>query len=403
MKKTILIIGGGAAGFFSALAVKKNLSEADVLILEGSAKLLSKVRISGGGRCNVTHSCFNPRNLVQHYPRGFKELLGPFHTFQPQDTVEWFQARGVRLKTEGDGRMFPVTDSSETIIDCLMKEAESLGVEIHTRAKVKELVSLEKGFEVICEAKTYLADHVILATGSNPAGLELAEKLGHTIIPQVPSLFTLNIKKFPLASLAGVASRASVSLPGTKFQQKGPLLVTHWGFSGPAALKLSAFAARFLAEKEYKTPVQIDWLPDINEGKLLESFEREKVEHPKKQLGNLRLESLPKSLWKELASRVGDLCKPLQELSKAKLRELTQHLKRDEYLIEGKTANKEEFVTCGGIKLSEVHFKTMESKLVPGLHFCGEVLDIDGVTGGFNFQSAWTTGWLAAHGVSWPI
>jgi predicted Rossmann fold flavoprotein len=400
MKKTIVIIGGGAAGFFCALAAKRELPNADVHILESSAKVLSKVRISGGGRCNVTHSCFDPRNLVQHYPRGSKELLGPFHTFQPQDTVDWFRERGVELKTEEDGRMFPVTDSSETIIECFLQEAKSLGVTVHTRAKVSKLLKKEEGFEVHCSEIRLDADALVLASGSHPSGLEFAVEFGHTIVPPVPSLFTLNIKKFPLVSLAGVAHRAEVSLPGTKFSQKGPLLITHWGFSGPAALRLSAFGARYLAEKDYRTPVWIDWLPEMHEGKVLYRFEREQESHPKKHLGNLRMEALPKSLWKEIASRIADLCTPLCEISKAKLRDLTQYLKKDEYLIEGKTTNKEEFVTAGGVRLSEVHFKTMESRLTPGLYFCGEILDIDGVTGGFNFQNAWTTGWVVAKGLT---
>lgn len=397
MKKTIYILGGGAAGFFSALSSKFHAPDAQVTILEGSAKVLSKVRISGGGRCNVTHSCFDPKNLISHYPRGGRELLGPFHTFQPQDMIEWLHKKGVELKTELDGRMFPITDSSETIIECFLQEANRLGVEVRTRAKVTKIEKHSNQWHLLLNDQVLIGDKVIFATGSSIEAWKMIASLGHTVIPPVPSLFTLNIKKFPLISLAGVSSRVQIKLLGTKFSQAGPLLITHWGFSGPAPLKLSAFAARYLAEKEYRVPVLVDWLPDEHEEKLCHTFEREKELHPKKHFGNLQIGNLPKNLWKELASRVASLTKPLQEISKRDLRRFVEYLKRDEYLIEGKTTNKEEFVTCGGVKLSEVHFKTMESKLHKGLYFCGEVLDIDGVTGGFNFQCAWTTGWLAGR------
>ncbi len=331
----IVIIGGGAAGVFAALTAKQENPLADVLLLERSAKLLSKVKISGGGRCNVTHSCFEPRDLVRHYPRGHKELLGPFHTFQPRDTVEWFETRGVKLKTEKDGRMFPISDSSQTIIDCLLNEAAKLGVKIEKQ----KFETLEEGFLINGSIK---ADKVILATGSAPIGWRIAEQFGHTIQPPVPSLFTFNVPDFPLKNLAGVSvENARLKIKGTKFEQEGPLLITHWGFSGPAALKLSAWAARHLAKKDYTVTLQIDW------------------EEP-----------LPKRLRKVVGER-------------------------ESYEVRGKTTNKAEFVTCGGITLSEVNFKTMESKHCKGLYFCGEILDIDGVTGGFNFQNAWTTGRIA--------
>lgn len=370
----IVVIGGGAAGFFSALAAKKNNPKAKVTLFERSAKLLSKVRISGGGRCNVTHGCFDLKQLVQNYPRGKRELLGPFHKFGPKDTIEWFESRGVSLKQEKDGRMFPITDSSETIINCFLKEAEDLGVEICTQTKVKE-INLEE-------------DRVILATGSSPAGYEIARSFGHTIESPVPSLFTFNIPSFALEPLSGVTVDA-VKLKIGKLENTGPLLITHWGFSGPAALKLSAFGARFLAEKKYETTLCIDWIPEI---KSIDT-------QSKKLVSSLKL--LPKKLFKALLERANIPAElPLCQLGKASTSRLLEVLKNDQYQVSGKTTNKEEFVTCGGVALSEVNFQTMESKLCKNLFFCGEILDIDGVTGGFNFQNAWTTGWIAGRAAS---
>lgn len=379
----IIIIGGGAAGFFAALAAKSANPDAKVVLLERSLKLLSKVRISGGGRCNVTHACFEPNQLIENYPRGKKELLGPFHQFQPQDTIEWFKKRGVRLKTEKDGRMFPITDSSETIINCFMKEAKKIGVVIKTQSKVQSIEKVEEGFQLKFDAvNSIYADRLILATGSGTRGWEFVKNLGHTLQPPVPSLFTFNVPSFPLVDLSGVSvPSAKLKLEGSKLEQEGPLLITHWGFSGPAALKLSAFAARFLAEKKYNVTLLIDWLPHLSEDELRTTFEgnRQKPQNP----------TLPKSLWKTFC--------PEPPLSNASIKQLCNTLKRDLYLVQGKTTNKEEFVTCGGVTLSEVQFKTMESKLCKNLYFCGEILDIDGITGGFNFQNAWTTGWISGN------
>ncbi|GAB4232495.1 MAG: NAD(P)/FAD-dependent oxidoreductase [Chlamydiales bacterium] len=372
----IVIIGGGAAGFFAAIAAKQTYPHAEVILHERTAKVLSKVRISGGGRCNVTHACFDPRQLVKNYPRGSKELLGPFHRFQPADTIQWFLERGVELKTEEDGRMFPVTDSSQTIIDCLLKEANNVGVNIQLQSKIA--------------LDTIDADRLILATGSAKSGWDIAAKLGHTIQPPVPSLFTFNIPHFPLEALAGVSLEpVRLSLDGTKYIQEGPLLITHWGFSGPAALKLSAFGARYLSEQNYEVELCIDWLPHSTVEELLSLLMKE---NPQKKLEATRCIPLPKRLWKFLC---GDGSQTLGCMSKAAKRQLCEKLKSDCYQVKGKTTNKEEFVTCGGVTLSEVDFRTMESKIHPGLYFCGEILDIDGVTGGFNFQNAWTTGWIA--------
>ncbi|MEC7839783.1 MAG: NAD(P)/FAD-dependent oxidoreductase [Chlamydiota bacterium] len=394
----ITVIGGGAAGFFSALTAKKENPSAEVLLLERSAQLLNKVRISGGGRCNVTHSCFDPKELVKNYPRGHKELLGPFHRFQPLDTINWFENRGISLKTEEDGRMFPTTNSSQTIIDCFLQEANQLGVKIHTNAKVKGIKKVENFFHIdIGESTPLVTDRVILATGSARAGWDFASLLGHSIQPAAPSLFTLKISSFPFTEIAGVSVNPIViSLDKGRLKQKGPLLLTHWGFSGPAALKLSAWAAKFLAEKSYNAPVKIDWLPDYTPEEVKQMIHDECKSRPAKQVYGIQIFPIPKSLWRELCKRSelpSDFT--LRQLSKASIAKLCETLKSDKYTINGKTTNKEEFVTCGGITLSEIQFKNMESKICPGLFLCGEILNIDGVTGGFNFQNAWTTGWIA--------
>jgi predicted Rossmann fold flavoprotein len=381
----IAVIGGGAAGIFAALAAKAASPKTPVIVLEKTAVLLSKVKVSGGGRCNVTHACFDPKILVHNYPRGEKELLGPFHRFQPRDTVEWFESRGVKLKTEPDGRMFPVTDSSSTIIDCLLNEARKLGVDIRLRQRVEKItdrftIHLKEGSPIACQK-------LILASGSSPEGFTLAESLGHTIQPPVPSLFTFNVPSSPLKELSGIALTAKVDILGSSYTFTGPLLITHFGFSGPAILKLSAWGARFLHEKNYRVEIRIDWLPNVTTDLL-----RLKEEFPQKTLLSLNPYQLPKNLWKEF---VKDLEKPLAHLSKAQLQKLEQKLHDDHYHVDGKTTHKEEFVTCGGVTLKEVDFKTMESKLCPGLYFAGEVLAIDGITGGFNFQNAWTTGFIA--------
>ncbi|MGD2169560.1 MAG: NAD(P)/FAD-dependent oxidoreductase [Chlamydiota bacterium] len=396
----IVVIGGGAAGFFAALAAKELNPKANTIILERSAKLLSKVRISGGGRCNVTHACFEPRLLVQNYPRGQRELLGPFHTFQPKNTIEWFKARGVILKQEEDGRMFPVSDSSSTIIDCFLKEAKKLGVEIRTQTKLHSIKKVEKGFELdIGSDKPLFAHHVILATGSSPIGWEVSKSLGHTIQAPVPSLFTFNIPSFSMSSLSGISiDRVKIKIKESKLEQVGALLITHWGFSGPAILKLSAFAARHLAERNYDFSVIIDWLPDFTEQELRDKMEKARKEYPTKHFGNVQMVSLPKNLWKKLYEKAGLASHMLMNsISKKAITKLCEILKKEQYEVHGKTTNKDEFVTCGGVTLSEVEFKTMESKLCKNLFFCGEVLDIDGITGGFNFQNAWTTGWIAGR------
>lgn len=382
----LIVIGGGAAGIFAAIHAKKANSDAKVLVLEKSAVLLSKVRVSGGGRCNVTHSCFDPSLLIQNYPRGGAELRGPFHRFQPRDTIEWFESRGVPLKAEADGRIFPVSDSSQTIIDCLLKEASQLGVEILLRQRIEKIEKIEGGFQV----GPYPTRNLLLATGSSSEGHAWASQLGHTIQPSVPSLFTFNVPTSPLKELSGISiPLAELKIVGTSLVQKGPLLITHFGFSGPAALKLSAWGARILHEKGYRVPLSINWLPEVKD--VLSILIELKRTSPQKILLAENPFHFPKNLWKALLNDE----RRLNDISLKELQALAQKLTADVYQVEGKTTHKEEFVTCGGITLKEVQFKTMESKICPGLYFAGEILDIDGVTGGFNFQSAWTTGFIA--------
>ncbi|WP_370528834.1 MULTISPECIES: BaiN/RdsA family NAD(P)/FAD-dependent oxidoreductase [unclassified Tychonema] len=410
----ITVIGGGAAGFFSAITCAKTYPQARVTLLEAGRQLLAKVRISGGGRCNVTHACFDAGVLVQNYPRGGKALRGAFSRFQPRDTVDWFASHGVKLKTEADGRMFPITDDSGTIVNCLIRAAEDAGVKIRTGDAVVSVTKLtgnnaegeqgnttptdETRFEVELKSGERLqCDRILLATGSNPSGFKWAKELGNTVEQPVPSLFTFNISDSRIKDLAGVSvPNAKVKLPGAKLEQSGPLLITHWGLSGPAVLKLSAWGARFLHDRHYKTSVLINWLPQYNAEVL-----RQQLLAVKSQLSHRPIASscpfpIPRRLWERLTSSIGiDEQKRWADLSNKILDRLLLELIQGEYQISGKGAFKEEFVTCGGVNLKEVDFKTMESRRCRGLFFAGEILDIDGVTGGFNFQSAWTTAWLA--------
>lgn len=395
-----IVIGGGAAGFFAALACRKAGPDKSVLLLEKSAALLSKVRVSGGGRCNVTHACFDPRLLVLNYPRGGKELIGPFTRFQPKDTIQWFEERGVPLKTESDGRMFPISDSSNSIIDCLTREAEKLNVEIRTKQKIATLVK-EGDFHItLASGERLETPHLCLATGSNPDGHAFAQSFGHTIQEPVPSLFTFNIPDSPLKDLAGIAVEpVSLSIQESKLTQQGPLLITHWGFSGPAALKLSAWGARLLHDRNYQVTLVVDWLPFLKKEPIMQSFQSLRQEA--QTLVNLNPFELPKNLWRRFIQLSGlDETRRPASISNETYASLCQRLKADRYTVNGKTAYKEEFVTCGGVTLAEIDFKTMESRLCPGLYFAGEILDIDAVTGGFNFQNAWTTGWLAGNAMA---
>ncbi|HAZ44882.1 MAG TPA: aminoacetone oxidase family FAD-binding enzyme [Cyanobacteria bacterium UBA11371] len=409
----IAVIGGGAAGFFGAIRAALANPDAIVTLLEAGRQPLTKVRISGGGRCNVTHACFDPALLVQYYPRGGKALLGPFNRFQSRDTVAWFESRGVKLKTESDGRMFPITDNSETIVECLYETAKELGVKIRIGSpvvgvKVQEQLPITRRFEIELKAGGSLqSDRILLATGSNPTGYQIAQSLGHHIEPPVPSLFTFNIKDKRLEDLAGVSvdsARLRLLVAGkTALEQTGALLVTHWGLSGPAVLKLSAWGARLLHECNYQTTLVINWLPQYNRENLHQQLLAVRSQLARRQIAANCPVMIPRRLWQQLVSYVGiDPEQKWAELSNKVLNQLIQELCEGKYQIQGKGVFKEEFVTCGGVSLKQVNFKTMESRIVPGLFFAGEILDIDGVTGGFNFQSAWTTAWIAGQGIaSW--
>jgi predicted Rossmann fold flavoprotein len=401
----IVIIGGGAAGFFAAINAARLAPKKSVAILEKNNKVLSKVRVSGGGRCNVTHHCFDNRELVKFYPRGGKELRGAFSRFSVKDTIEWYRERGVELKTESDGRMFPVSNTSETIVECLFSEAKKHGVEILMQRELTAIATTADGFLLDVNEKEKISCHkLVIAAGGNakPAGYDFILKTGHSIVPPVPSLFTFNMPGNPISELMGVSvEMATVKIEDTTIKTEGPLLITHWGMSGPAVLKASAWGARELAEKNYHFTALINWLGDRKEDELYEELIRSRSEFNAQLVVNGNPFPLVKRLWHFLVKKSGlDDMMRWADLSNKQMRKLAQILVNDRFEVKGKTTFKEEFVTCGGIKLSEIDFKTMESRKQKGLFFVGEVLDIDGVTGGFNFQSAWTTAWIAACGVT---
>lgn len=399
----VIVIGGGAAGVFAAIAAKETNPHAQVILLEKSSSLLGKVRISGGGRCNVTHACFDPLTLSKNYPRGSQELIGPFHHFQPQDTINWFNKRGVLLKTENDGRMFPVTDSSQTIIDCLTTELKKHGVIVSFRQNITSITK-NSLFEIHLEnQEPLLGKNLILATGSHPLGHKWAESLGHTIKSPVPSLFTFNIPTSPLKELSGIClEKVEISLAKTSLSQTGPVLITHFGFSGPAVIKLSAWGARYLHEKNYEAELYINWLPELSQEAILTKLLSLKKTSPQKSLLSENPFKFPRNFWKTWLSLCGSsISDTIGTSSNKDLSVLSKKLNQDIYLISGKTTHKEEFVTCGGVDLKEILFKTMRSKKCPGLFFAGEILDIDGVTGGFNFQNAWTTAFIAGSSIAY--
>jgi len=396
----VAVIGGGAAGFFAAISVKEHHPQAKVTIYEKSNKLLSKVRISGGGRCNVTHHCFDIRELVKNYPRGERPLKKAFGIFSTTDTIQWFEERGVELKTESDGRMFPVTDDSETIINCLMNETRMLGIGIKTKSNIKKLKQTETGYELGFHSGGRVeADKVIVATGGSPraSGFDWLRDLGHEIEEPVPSLFTFNMPDEPIKELMGVvADPVSLKIIGSKLQSDGPLLITHWGMSGPAILKLSAFGAEELSKEEYQFNVLVNWTGEKTEQEVREMLKAVVGDHGLKKITNVNPFQLPRRLWEFLIGKLEFGENMIwQNLGKKNINRLVHLLTNDEYQVQGKTTFKEEFVTCGGVSLYDVDMKTMQSRKSPNLYFAGEVLDIDGVTGGFNFQAAWTTGYIA--------
>ena len=404
----LIVIGGGPAGFFGAIRAREVAPERPVILLEKSHEVLRKVTISGGGRCNVTHACNDPRELVTYYPRGGRELRGPFHTFGPEQTTDWFAARGVQLKTEPDGRMFPVTDSSRTITDCLRETAHQTGVELRTGVAVSELAKNGAEFTAtLADGTTLDAEAVLLATGGQTSGggggFDMARVLGHTITPPVPSLFTLKIEDPVLDDLAGVAvARARVSVIGArKLSETGPLLVTHWGLSGPAVLRLSACGARHFHDCEYRCEVLVNWCPDLNPQMVDEMLQQETRSKGKQQIQTTGPFDLPRRLWQALVA-AADIADDMRwaDLGRNSRRALANRVCECRFQVSGQATNKDEFVTCGGVALKEVDFKTMSSRVCDGLFLAGEVLDIDGITGGFNFQSCWTTGWLAGEGMA---
>jgi predicted Rossmann fold flavoprotein len=410
-KTRVVVVGGGAAGFFGAIACAEILGVAgEVILYEATAHPLAKVRVSGGGRCNVTHACFEPRELIKRYPRGGRELQGAFHRFQPRDTIAWFAARGVELKTEEDGRMFPVTDDSATIVDCLQTAAAAAGVRIITSMGIRKIERVSREGDApsfwltLTDSSGLRCDRVMLATGGNrsSAGFMIAEAFGHGIEPLVPSLFTFHIDDARLIGLSGVSlENAAVSVPGTKLKESGPLLVTHWGLSGPAILKLSAWGARELAGRNYEFPLVVNFAPPHTRESLVRELTSVREKNPRKQITTWSPLPMPQRLWERLVTSAGIAATtPWNGVSNAALGLLAAQLTGAELPVVGKSLFKDEFVTCGGVRLSEVDFRTMESRLCPGLHFGGEILDIDGVTGGFNFQSAWTTGILAGRAMA---
>ena len=436
--RRVIVVGGGAAGFFAAITCAESSPAAEVTVLERGSRFLDKVRISGGGRCNVTHACFDPREFATRYPRGGRALLAPLLKFSARDTVAWFESRGVKLQTEDDGRMFPVSDSSQTIIDCLMNAAKAAGVKLRLNAGVERVVKCDRGgYEVGLERRApsrhkpvpalagqnagsepgapsaaegesfrekISCDRLLLATGGCRAAAtgQLAVSLGHSLEPPVPSLFTFQIESPWLRALAGVSvEQAGLSVPGTGLRERGPLLVTHAGLSGPAVLRLSAWGARVLHDLDYRFPLRVNWLPALNAEHISRELNARRCSQPARLIVNLPLAPLPSRLWEQLVL-AGGIPRDTRwaSLTRTQAHALVQQLARAEFPVTGKSLNKDEFVTCGGVRLAEVNFKTMESRICPSLYFAGELLDIDSITGGFNFQAAWTTGWLAGQAMA---
>ena len=397
----IIIVGGGAAGFFTAINIVEKNPKLKVAILERGKNVLEKVRISGGGRCNVTHACFEPNELVKFYPRGEKELRGPFHQFCSGETIEWFEKHGIELKIEDDGRMFPVSNSSQTIIDCFLNATQKLGISVLTGQSVQSIYKKENCWQIETPSEQYLAEKLILATGSNPKMWELLQTFGHAIVRPVPSLFTFNIKDLRIKDLMGVSALATVKVKDTKLSATGPLLITHWGMSGPGILKLSAWGARILHDKNYQFTIYVNWLNDVESEDAEKLLKELKIEHAKKAVSKKSPFEFPNRLWESLVLACG-----IQEetkwadLSKIQLQSLAQQLTNSSFQVNGKSTFKEEFVTAGGIDLKEINFKTMESKLHENLYFAGEIVNIDAITGGFNFQNAWTSGFIAANAIT---
>jgi len=401
MHYDVIIVGGGAAGFFTAINISERQAKLRIAIVERGKEVLSKVRISGGGRCNVTHACFDPKELVQFYPRGAKELLGPFHQFCCGDTIEWFAKYGVELKIEEDGRMFPITDSSQTIIDCFLQATAKFKIDVLQGVSVQGVYQSDNGWKLDTTKENMTCAELVFTTGSNPKIGELMRDLGHRLVEPVPSLFTFNIKDKRIKDLMGVSTPASIKVKGTKLEATGPLLITHWGMSGPGILRLSAWGARILADKKYQFHILVNWLPQFEKEELFDVLKGLKQEHAKKIVLKRGLFDFPTRLWERLVVAAG-ISETITwaDLTNKDMQALMVQLQEGEYQVNGKSTFKEEFVTAGGIDLRDVNFKTMESKICSNLYFAGEILNIDAITGGFNFQNAWTTGFLAAQAIA---
>lgn len=417
----IIIVGGGAAGFYAAIQIVERAPHLNVAIFERGKNVLSKLKVSGGGRCNVTHGEFSVQELVTNYPRGQKELLGPFHTHAPMDVMSFFEERGVALKIEEDGRVFPKSDSSQTIIDCLVNETKRLGIKVLKNSSVKTFQRNKSvGWRVTTMNKHYYTKKLLLATGSNPKIWQLLEKMGHAIVPPVPSLFTFNITDERIQGMQGISTHASLEIPAKKLfspkidiklksapkeepvlRSEGPVLITHWGLSGPAVLKLSAWGANILHDYRYVFRVNVNWVPEYTTGSMENYLKEVKAMEAKKTVQRTNAVELPKRLWWNLVKAAG-IEKDLKwaEITKEKLQNLAKQLTACSFKVEGKSTFKEEFVTAGGIDLKEINFKTFESKLFPGLYFAGEIINVDAITGGFNFQNAWTGAYIAAQAIA---
>ncbi|MDD3004693.1 NAD(P)/FAD-dependent oxidoreductase [Flavobacterium sp.] len=397
----VICVGGGAAGFFTAINIAEKHPYFKIAILERGKEVLTKVKISGGGRCNVTHACFEPNELVKFYPRGEKELRGPFHQFCSGDTIDWFQRHGVELKIEEDGRMFPQSNSSQTIIDCFNQAVQKLGIKVFTSQSVQSLYKTESFWKLDTQNDQYTAAKLVLTTGSNPKMWDMLAEIGHTIIPPVPSLFTFNITDKRIKELPGVATPATVKVKNTKLEATGPLLVTHWGMSGPAILKLSAWGARILSDKNYQFAIAVNWLPEHDLEDAMTLLKGFKQDNPKKIIAKKAPFDFPNRLWESLVSAAGipPECK-WGDVAKMQMQSLAEQLTQGTYQVSGKSTFKDEFVTAGGVDLKEVNFKTMQSKLHNDLFFAGEIINVDAITGGFNFQNAWTSGFLVAQAIN---
>jgi hypothetical protein len=405
MSKILIVAGGGAAGFFCAVNAGRIHPGLKVILLEKSSKLLSKVKVSGGGRCNLTHACFDRKELVNNYPRGRQFVKKAFYKFFTEDTILWFTERGVSLKTEADGRMFPDTDSSQTVIDCLLREAKRYGVEIHLRKEMSHIEKVDDQFHLMStDGERYSSDYLCIATGgfSKLQNLDWLKKLGHSVEEPVPSLFTFNLPDNLITRLMGITlGKARVRIRETSLSESGPLLITHWGFSGPVVLRLSAWGARELAELNYQFSIAVDWVTEIEEQRLRDHLIESRHSRTGQKITVRNEFDLPGRLWEYLVEMAG-ISRDLhwQDLSNKLLNVLVQHLKGSIFEVKGKTTFKEEFVTAGGIRLSEIDPQTMQSRICPGLFFAGEVMDVDGITGGFNFQHAWTSGYIAASAIA---